>query len=220
MKTSEKLSLLQKEIQNGATILSTAFHEAGHAVMRYIVNDEHQYQEKILSLSVYDRGNGFCEMKSHTPCYYALEFLNYKHLNSEEINIHTLEKQFQKYSMVNFGGYRTEFKHRNIIIPFNYSIGSDYDVVNDEIENVNRLLKNNHFNCFHIYQWNAATDIILDDEKVWNTIEELANILSNSMKMAGDEIYKILDKNLKDYKLPDNIFDSNYLDEYGLEKFI
>jgi len=33
-------------------------------------------------------------------------------------------------------------------------------------------------------------------------------------------IYKILDKNLKDYKLPDNIFDSNYLDEYALEKFM
>jgi len=220
MTTSEKLSVLQKEIKNGTTILSTAIHEAGHAVVRCLLKDEHQYQENILSLSVYDKENGNCEMKSYRPTYYALQFLSNNNFEKNGICFNTLERQFQKYAMVNFAGYRSEFKYRNILIPCEFTIGNDYNVVNNEIGQVNSLLKNNYYNYFHIYQWNAATDIIIEDEKVWATIEELANILNNSMKMDSNEIYKILDKNLKDYKLPDNIFDSNYLDEYALEKFM
>lgn len=219
MTTSEKLYALQKEIQNGATILSTAFHEAGHAVLRYLLQDEYQYQEKILSLSINDNKNGFCDMKNYTPHYYAKLFLNNKYLNKDAFDKEALEKQFQKYSMINFAGYHSEFRHRNMFIPYEYTIGDDYDVVFDEIKKVNILIQNNYFNNLHILQWNAATDIILDDEYVWATIEELAMQLSNSMKMDSYEIYTILDKNLKDYKLPDNIFDANYLDEFVLEKF-
>lgn len=179
-----------------------AYHEAGHAVMFFLLHYE------VESLSIDHLGNGFTKCPMRFPSVYVLpqsSSVEQIGADADKSNKSHLWIKFRKYALVNYAGYCAEFKFQKKNMPFGLccldNTENDISKIKSEVEKVNALYGKVIFGDICFYFWCKEAKYIIRKSKVWETIVNLAEALLNSTEgiLDSNSIAAILKKRLKPF---------------------
>lgn len=169
---------------------NTAYHEAGHALIYFLL------ERNITYMKANEDGTGICSIDfSFKPRFYK----------NNSLEGH--EEEMLKWGMICLSGYASEFKMMgkkyDIKGQFEYFYlnedkepESDFECLVDEIEEINRIIGFEHFdNEFIINAWEKTNEIINKPDS-WDAIITLANKImdSENNSLLGQEVVKIFNK--------------------------
>lgn len=192
--------LKSNEKKSGKAI--AAYHEAGHAVMFFLLG------YKVESITIDQYGNGYTKSPIQLPSAFVTPLnSSQEKIGAEayESVLHNLRISFRKYALINYAGYCAEFKFQNKKMPWGLraegNSENDISKIVSEVENVNALYGKVIFPELYYYFWCKEAKYIIRRPKVWETIVELAEALLNSSNgtLKSRAIKTIFTKRLKPY---------------------
>ncbi len=163
-----------------------AFHEAGHALLYYLLG------YNIQSIIVDNAGSGRVNVNACTP---TMQF-------TDETR---LANSMTKFAYKCLSGYSAEYKYRKMRITgvplFNSknSNENDYNRLWIEMHNANKLINKNRYDLFWLYLMFQDTRKIIRGKHEWRAITELSNyiIQKNDLVIDGDVVDNIFDKHVE-----------------------